>query len=113
MNDEQLDHFRRRLLARREELQQRQAEGDEAADTVELDQQSVGRLSRMDALQAQQMAQEAVRRRQRELMRIDAALHRLDSGDYGYCLECGDDMDTRRLEVDPSHTHCVDCASRS
>ncbi len=112
MEEEQLSHFQQLLLSRRDELRRREAEGSEATDTVELDQQSVGRLSRMDALQAQQMAHETVRRRRRELARIEQALLRLDSGDYGYCLGCGADIDPRRLELDPSHTHCVSCAAR-
>lgn len=111
MDEEQLAHYRQLLLSRRDELRRREAEGSEATATVELDQQSVGRLSRMDALQAQQMAHETVRRRRRELMRIEAALQRMDAGEYGCCVACGEDMDPRRLDVDPSHTHCVACAS--
>ena len=63
-----------------------------SADTVTLDQAKVGRLPRMDALQAQQMAQETARMRQVQLQRIDSALHRMDAGDYGYCFICGDEI---------------------
>jgi DnaK suppressor protein len=59
------------------------ASATEAAATVTLDQQSVGRLSRIDALQGQAMAQETARRRAVDLVRIDAALARLDAGTYG------------------------------
>lgn len=78
---------------------------------VELDQQSVGRLSRMDALQVQAMAQAVEERRQARLLRIDAALKRLDDGDYGYCTECDEDIPVARLKVDPTTTRCVDCAT--
>ncbi len=77
---------------------------------VELDQQSVGRLSRMDALQVQAMAQAQEGRRQDQLRRIDAALQRLADGEYGACVECGEDIPAKRLEIDPTVVRCVDCA---
>jgi len=78
---------------------------------VELDQQSVGRLSRMDAMQVQAMAQAVEVRRQGRLQRIDAALQRLAEADYGFCLECGEDIPMKRLAFDLTLTHCVDCAA--
>ena len=101
-----------RLRARRDELR---ALSDGARDSrrpVELDQQKVGRLSRMDAMQDQAMAQEAERRRAAELQRIDAALGRLKSGDYGYCVNCDEDIAPARLKLDPAVATCINCASR-
>jgi DnaK suppressor protein len=86
--------------------------GREAAGVVELDQSKVGRLSRMDALQAQAISQERERRREQELQRIVAALQRIDSGDYGYCLECDEPIAQPRLELDPAVTLCIQCAGR-
>lgn len=77
---------------------------------VELDQQSIGRLSRMDALQGQAMAQETERRRKAELHRIEQALQRIESGDYGYCTICDEPVAKKRLELDPAIQTCVDCA---
>ena len=78
---------------------------------VELDQQSVGRLSRMDALQLQSMAvaREDRRRHRRDV--IAAALKRMDDDDYGYCLVCGEDIPYKRLMADPAVTRCIDCQS--
>ncbi|MCB2099916.1 MAG: TraR/DksA C4-type zinc finger protein [Rhodobacterales bacterium] len=99
-------------------LERRQAEltaADAATDgdraPVELDQTSVGRLSRMDALQVQAMAQETSRRRHQELLRIEAALKRVAEGEYGYCTLCGDDIPLKRLELDPATPTCVACAN--
>ena len=78
---------------------------------VELDQQSVGRLSRMDAMQVQAMAQAVEARRASRLQRIEAALKRLEEGEYGFCVECGEEIPMKRLAVDLTLTHCVDCAS--
>ena len=85
------------------------AEG--ARQPVELDQTRVGRLSRMDALQGQAMAQETARRRDNEVVRIDAALKRIEEGEYGYCLACGEQIAAKRLALDPTAAVCVTCAS--
>ncbi len=99
-----------RLRARRAELTEISAESAEARKTVELDQTRVGRLSRMDALQGQAMSIATDRRRQAELQRIEKALARLDSGDYGFCLSCGEEIAPKRLKLDPTVAVCVDCA---
>lgn len=78
--------------------------------TVDLDQSRVGRLSRMDAMQMQAMAQEEDRRRKVELVRIEAALQRLEAGDYGYCIVCDETIRAKRLELDPSVPTCIQCA---
>lgn len=83
----------------------------EGSRPVELDQTRMGRLSRMDALQGQAMAQETERRRKNELQRIEAALMRVESGDYGYCVTCGEEISAKRLALDPSTPLCIDCAS--
>lgn len=83
--------------------------GQAGQKTVELDQQAVGRLSRMDALQNQAMAQATARRRVVERQRIMAALDRLDSGEYGYCTECGDEIAHARLATDPAIPRCAAC----
>ncbi|MBW7849770.1 MAG: TraR/DksA family transcriptional regulator [Rhodospirillales bacterium] len=108
--DIDLDDLRRRLIARREELLRLAEAAKEGGKPVELDQTAVGRLSRMDALQVQAMALETERRRTAELARIDAALHRVDVGDFGYCLRCDEAIPTRRLELDPTTALCVACA---
>jgi len=105
-------HFERLLRARKAELQALSDAGQERRRPVELDQQKVGRLSRMDALQEQAMAQATEQRRRQELTRIDAALARLAEGEYGYCAVCGDDIPRARLQLDPTTPRCVDCAGR-
>jgi len=103
--------WRSRLLVLREELESIAATGDESAAVVELDQSKVGRLSRMDALQAQAMAQAAGNRRQAMLLKISAALKRLDDGEFGNCRECDEAINPKRLEFDPTAIYCIDCAS--
>jgi len=77
---------------------------------VTLDQQSVGRLSRMDSLQVQAMDKAQETARQKRLVRIDAALTRLEAGDYGYCAACDEEIGAKRLELDPAVPLCIGCA---
>ncbi len=77
---------------------------------VALDQQSVGRLSRMDSLQVQAMAQAKDARRVQELRRIDAALVRIHADEYGDCVRCGEKIAKARLNSDPATPFCVSCA---
>ena len=76
---------------------------------VALDQQSVGRLARMDAMQVQAMALAAERRRQARIVNLRQALSRLASDEYGFCERCGEAIPARRLEVDPTVRFCVAC----
>jgi DnaK suppressor protein len=103
---------RETLIARREELELLSEGSAEARETVTLDQASVGRLSRMDAMQQQAMAQATERQRAVEISRIGNALKRLDENEYGFCVECGEEIGQKRLEIDPSATHCIKCAGR-
>lgn len=105
-------HFKSALLTRRTALQQDAELGEEASAAVELDQSRVGRLSRMDAMQGQAMSQEAQRRRELELRQLAAALLRIESGDYGYCIDCGELIAEARLDIDPSTPHCIVCAEK-
>lgn len=109
--DIDVEHMRQELLARRRAIVERETATKDARDPVELDQARIGRLSRMDALQGQAMAQDAERRRKIEIQKIDAALERIESGDYGYCVNCGEDIPKKRLDFDPAVASCVDCAS--
>lgn len=86
-------------------------EAAEKRKPVELDQQSVGRLSRQDALQQQAMAKAQDTRRLLEIRKIAAALQRIDSGDFGWCEGCGEAIAVKRLEIDPTALLCVNCAS--
>lgn len=102
---------RKTLIARRDELNALNELSAESRGAVTLDQQSVGRLSRMDAMQQQAMAQATERQRTAELRRIEEALKRLDEGEYGYCEGCGEEIPAKRLEIDPAAAVCVRCAS--
>jgi len=112
MDEGEIEQIRQKLLGLRSELQELEETFQETSAPVELDQARVGRLSRMDAMQAQQMALEAARRRQNQLLKVEGALRRIESGDYGYCFVCGDEIDVRRLSIDPTNTRCMVCVEK-
>lgn len=105
------NHFRSLLLAMRDDLTATRETREQGSATVQLDQQSVGRLSRMDALQNQAMAKATDARAKQQLRLIDAALQRLDNGEYGECQECGEPINPKRLEIDPTALYCIECAA--
>ncbi len=111
MSDIDVDFFRDRLVTLRAELESLVATGEQSAQVVELDQAKVGRLSRMDAMQAQAMAQASAQRREQMLKQITVALARIDSDDFGICQGCEEPIPVKRLEFDPTVTRCVGCAS--
>lgn len=113
MADLVISEMRERLLHLREELETAIAESEDSAQVVELDQARVGRLSRMDAMQSQQMAQASGRRRDLMLRKITAALARIESGDYGFCQSCEEQINPKRLEFDPTVVLCIECASKA
>ena len=88
------------------------AQDSKSSETLELDQTRVGRLSRMDAMQIQQMELALSRRQQDQLAGLKQALKRLEDGEFGDCLECGEEIDPRRLEIDPVATLCISCATK-
>ncbi len=112
MKESEIEQIRQKLLRLKLELQQLEEISKEASGPVELDQTRVGRVSRMDAMQVQQMAQESARRRRHQLLEIKRALRRIDSGEYGYCSVCEEEIDPRRLSVDPTNTRCIGCVEK-
>ena len=99
-----------RLADKKQELEDLSDLSAEARDPVSLDQQSVGRLSRMDAMQQQAMNQATEQKRKFDLVRIEAALRRIRDEEYGYCDECGEEIPDGRLAIDPMAELCVTCA---
>jgi DnaK suppressor protein len=112
MNEAEMEPFRHKLVILRAELQNLEESSREATRPVELDQAALGRLSRMDAMQAQLMAMEGARRRKRQLGKIEGAFRRIEAGEYGNCFVCGEVIDIQRLSVDPTYTRCIQCAGK-
>ena len=100
------------LIASRDGLHGLLADTEGLADTVTLDQSTVGRLSRMDALQQQAMAKAALRRHELRLQRVESALARMasDPEEFGICPDCAELIPWRRLARLAETIFCVGCA---
>lgn len=112
MNNVEIEEIRQKLQHLKSELQQLEKIFHETSAPIELDQARVGRLSRMDAMQAQEMLQETSRRRKQKLLEIDGALRRIEADEYGYCFVCGEEIDIRRLSINPTNTRCMECTEK-
>lgn len=100
--------FKKLLLTRKEELKETLSSMKESSRPVDLN-DPIGRLSRMDAIQQQQMALNAKKQLEVNLQLIDAALERLEKGEYGYCLKCEEEIDQKRLLAKPEAAFCTKC----
>ncbi len=109
MDVDRLAYFRKRLEELEREIREDMDANPEDSGVVELD-SSIGRLSRMDALQNQQMALELKWRQENQLLRIENAFKRLAKGQYGLCGKCKKPIEEERLEVFPDTVTCVRCA---
>ena len=74
--------------------------------------EEIGRLTRLDALQQQQMALHARRRLETQLAQIRGALARVDEGTFGACALCGEEIRAERLSLVPETPFCVACQER-
>ena len=105
-----IELYKKQLEQRLGELEEEQRSTAGDHKPVVLDQSTQGRLSRMDAMQVQAMAIETKRRREVGINRIKAALNRIKEGEFGFCLNCGDEIAVKRLDIDPSTPTCISCA---
>jgi DnaK suppressor protein len=109
MNKLETSNFKKQLEKMSTDLDDMESTYKASSATVILDQTSVGRLSRMDAMQGQQMALESERRRKEQLLQIKSALNRIETGTFGYCSVCENEISIGRLSIIPTVTRCVDC----
>lgn len=110
LTSQQIAALKKRLLERRDELEKLIDDAADGAKPVSLD-EPIGRLSRMDALQQQSMSQASRQAARQGLEQVKAALQRMASGGYGYCVECEEDIDFARLQARPEAPFCIDCQS--
>ena len=107
---EQLSELAGHLEVLHGELETLLGSGGEGAKPVQLD-TAIGRVSRMDAMQQQQMAKANRESHQRRLRLVRAAMTRLEQGFYGDCQRCEEPIAYRRLKARPESPFCVRCQS--
>jgi DnaK suppressor protein len=108
LTEEQLAELRADLIALRAELDASIHAAAEAVKPVDLD-SPIGRLSRVDAIQGQQLAAATRARNQTRLKQVANALHRLDEDAFGECARCEEPIGYKRLKARPESTTCMNC----
>ncbi|MCJ8270637.1 MAG: TraR/DksA C4-type zinc finger protein [Psychrosphaera sp.] len=111
LTDSELEQLRQQMVQLKLQLRQVLEGQHQKAEPVVLDQQSVGRVSRIDAIQQQQMAKAGEQQTSQRLMAISKALRHFDEGDYGYCEQCGLPINVARLKIKPEAQYCIQCQS--
>lgn len=101
--------FRNKLKADLVKIEEALIQSATSTGTVTLDQSSVGRLSRMDAMQQQAMAQNMQGRLLLQKRKLMAALDRLEAGTFGICCQCSSVIGQERLDNDSATVFCADC----
>ena len=109
LTDAQLGELRVQLETLARQLEAMLAGSADAAKPVELDQPAMGRVSRVDAIQQQQMIEASRGAQRARLQQVRAALHRFEEDVYGECVTCGEAIGHARLEVAPETPFCVGC----
>jgi len=109
LNQDEHKQFQVLIDTRLDEITRATIDANANAGTVILDQSSVGRLSRMDAMQQQAMASGLQATLQREKLRLEAARTRLAKGIFGICCQCGELIAKPRMEADPGTPFCATC----
>ena len=110
MNERQLEYFRRKLVVWKQELM------DQSAETVEALQDSgrnVPDIADRASDETDRALELRTRDRQRKLVsKIDAALRRIENGDYGYCEVSGEPISLKRLDARPIATMTLEAQEK-
>tara|TARA_R110001592_G_scaffold12145_2_gene58635 strand:+ start:281 stop:643 length:363 start_codon:yes stop_codon:yes gene_type:complete len=108
LSPEQVEHYRGLLLHRQQEIEVQFSQTEEMSQPVSPD-PAIGRLTRQDAMQQQQMTLESRRRLELQRTQLQTALKRLDQGTYGACVMCKKPIAAARLDIVPESPLCVPC----
>ena len=106
---QKIKKFRDLLIKEKDELKMLSLKTKDSRAPVILDQQSVGRLSRMDAIQQQNMNLATETNRNNKISQIENTLKRIELGTFGICISCGEEISEKRLLIDPTVLKCIDC----
>lgn len=112
LTKKELQQIRKVIATQLEELEQQLVLTQESSKTVELDQALAGRVSRIDAIQQQKLAQAGLSRAKLKFDKLSWVQQQLESEDYGFCEECGEAIKFARLLIKPESRYCIECQSR-
>lgn len=108
MNKKTINALRKRLLLTQNEIEILLGRTSEDSKPVDLE-LPIGRLSRADAIQMQNMAELNRRQLEIKLKQVEGALVSVENGSYGLCRGCKGEIHPARLDVSPETPFCIDC----
>lgn len=73
---------------------------------------SIGRLTRMDAINNKSVVEASLRNRKRKLGKLQVAIHKVGDENFGVCIMCKNTINPQRLILMPESDRCVKCAER-
>ncbi len=115
LSKEELDQIKERLMQRKRELLKDIAEilekeaKEEYQDIIDAIREE-GDIAAAELQESTILAIAEIKAR--EVEQIDAAIERIEQGEYGICIECGDWITPARLEVMPYALRCRECQER-
>ena len=113
LDDNLKKKIKEKLVLLEMELLESIESSEKSAKPVTLDQQSVGRVSRIDAIQQQQMSLNSLGRQKRQLEKVRQALRRINDENFGFCQICEEPINESRLMTRPEHSLCLNCTKQS
>ena len=99
------------LESRKQELENELKLLHQASKPVDLG-ESIGRLTRMDAIQHQQMALNSKKQVELSIELVNDAIKRFNENEYGVCLKCEEEISEKRLLAKPEAAFCLDCQQK-
>lgn len=111
MTEQQREELRGRINALIEELQGMMQSHTDSSRPVEPD-NAIGRITRMDAINAKSISESMLQSAKQRLLRLEAALNRIDNEEFGLCVECEEPIAIKRLLIMPETLLCITCAER-
>ena len=110
MNDRQLEYFRRKLLTWKQDLLN---QSSETIDNLQDSARAVPDLADRASEETDRALELRTRDRQRKLVaKIDAALRRIENGEYGYCEVSGEPISLKRLDARPIATMTLEAQEK-
>ncbi len=109
MDEHIKDAIRQAVKEQIVDLEQGLSDLEERSETVDLD-QPIGRLSRIDSLTNQGILLSGISKSKARLTALQRTLQDIDDPEFGHCLECGEEINIKRLIALPESKLCISCA---
>ena len=111
MNDQEKKDLKEKIIDKIAQTKKEIVELEELTKPISPE-NSIGRVSRMDAINNKSVAEAALRTSKQKLSKLSFALTKVDAEDFGICIYCKKPIQPARLMYLPESTRCVRCAAR-